>query len=134
MTGAPRVVDEGPAMEKNFDRIRRATGLLPPGEHARRSPLKGGGSMGEQVHVGDVVVFHDQEGKPHEALVTCVHQGDTRSLNLVIVSGDPKRQDDYGRQTERPTSVPHASASGLHGYVWRLPNEPEPKYQAPKET
>lgn len=43
-------------------------------------------------------------------------------INLVIVSGDERRQDSYGRQTEHVTSLVHKS-DGVHGFYWRWPDE-----------
>ncbi len=57
--------------------------------------------------IGDSVVFIDAERKEHQALVTAVWS-DT-CINLVFVSGDENRTDQYGRQLERHTSVTHAS-------------------------
>ena len=92
-----------------------------------------------EVHVGDVVVFHDPKGQAHNALVIAVFEVNqyveqNPLVNLVYASGDKSRQDSYGRQIERDTSVPHASDSGVHGYVWRHPDEPAPTYTPPTET
>lgn len=91
-----------------------------------------------EVHVGDVVVFHNSKGKAHNALVNCVFDRGGRSepatINIVHVSGDEDRQDSYGRQIERPTSVPHISATGVHGMCWRYQDEPAPVYVEPTEV
>ena len=88
--------------------------------------------MKREVHVGDSVVYYDEKGISHNALVTAVWPGDY--LNLVMVSDDDTRQDTYGRQIERETSVTHCEDSGLHGKNWRLPSEPEPTYTPPLEV
>lgn len=114
--------------------------------------------------VEDVVIFHDTKGKAHNALVKCVfdqmvapeitdEEGnitgyeetrlkyaeddltDLPLVNLVHVSSDPDRQDGCGRQTEVPSSVPHANhESGVHGYYWRFVWEEPVPYRAPSDV
>lgn len=81
--------------------------------------------------VGDTVIFHDVHGRPHHALITCVHGTfeqnvelkNVSCVNLVHVSGDPARQDGHGRQTEHESSCVHKSNQGASGYYWRWPDE-----------
>lgn len=83
----------------------------------------------ESVNVGDFVIWHDSKGRPHNALVTTVWS--QTCINLVIVSGDDEKQDQYGRQIERYTSQPYKSLNSVHGNYWRFyGDEPNP-YQAP---
>ena len=88
--------------------------------------------------VGDVIVFHDDEGKPHNALVTVYWGNPTEDyigcLNLVMVSGDESRKDQYGRQVERVTSIMHKSNMHVHGNYWRWPDEEPNPYQPPSST
>lgn len=80
------------------------------------------------VAIGDAVVFVDELGKPHEALVTAVHGAyhppggsdaePMPSLNVVYVSGDELKYDSYGRQIQRETSVVHRSSQPAHGMFW----------------
>jgi hypothetical protein len=72
--------------------------------------------------VGTPVVYVDEVGVKHTALVTTVH-GQTlgeNAINLVYVSGDESQTDPYGRQIARASSVsaegPHA-AHGRYYYV-----------------
>ena len=88
--------------------------------------------MSKELHVGDVVIFHDARGRPHNALVTAVWSQEC--VNLVHASGDENRQDDYGRQIERPTSIEHVSRKSVHGYYFRLPEEKPNEYVPPVET
>ena len=100
--------------------------------------------MPKSVQVGDPVLFVDALGEPHPALVTAVwggfgsytqeesdHNvelggsplpvGDSKpipSLNVVFVSSDASKQDQYGRQTEHETSVVHQSLQAAHGMYW----------------
>jgi hypothetical protein len=111
--------------------------------------------------VGDVVVFHTEKGVARNALVICVFdqfaaeelpdgsyseskplykEDDLTNLpclNLVFVSDDGDREDSYGRQIERPSSVTHRSQEseepGPHGYYWRFPWETAVPYVQPSE-
>jgi hypothetical protein len=81
------------------------------------------------VTIGDVVEFIDPVGASHKALVTTVftsgHPGDdgpSPSVNLVFVSDDESKSDQYGRQIERNTSVVHESNQYAHGMFWREPH------------
>ena len=82
------------------------------------------------MKIGEDVIWHDAEGTPHDALVTCVWS-DTM-INLVFVSGDESKQDSYGRQIERATSCQHVSLSAVHGYYWRKPEEKPNVYVEPQ--
>ena len=81
---------------------------------------------------GEVVIFHDPKGNPHNALVT-VGWSET-CINLVLVSTDGDKQDTYGRQIERETSVQHVSATDVHGNYWRFPGEAPNMYTEPKAS
>lgn len=87
--------------------------------------------MERTVHVGDVVVYHDPSGKSSNALVTAVW-GPT-CINVIIVSSDETKQDNYGRQIERQTSMSHASVNMVHGFYWRFPDEEPNAYVPPQE-
>lgn len=78
------------------------------------------------VKIGDTVTFIDAYGGEHQALVTVVfssgHSGDdgpNPSVNLVYVSTDESKNDQYGRQIERSTSVVHESNQYAHGNKWK---------------
>lgn len=83
-----------------------------------------------KVELGKLVIWHDSTGKPHEALVTAVWS-DT-CINVVFVSSDENRRDEYGRQIERATSCTHASLQKVHGFYWRMPDEEPNPYVAPQ--
>jgi hypothetical protein len=85
----------------------------------------------KQAHVGDVVIFVDAVGRDQNALVTAAWGSDC--LNLVMVSLDEKALDNYGRQTERSTSVLHVSIQPAHGMYWRWPGEEKNPIQEPTE-
>ena len=75
------------------------------------------------MKVGDRVVYVDPERKEHNALVICAfHQTEEDphpSLNLVIVDPDPKKEDSYGRQIDRVTSIVHASKQSAGANCWK---------------
>jgi len=66
--------------------------------------------------VGDPIVYVDPKGVKHNALVTAVW--DKQCINLIYVSGDPQREDSYGRQIERETSIVHAIIQTAPGNYW----------------
>ena len=83
----------------------------------------------KELNVGDVVVYCDPKGNDHNALVTAVWT--PMCINLVLVSPDDSKRDDYGRQIERQTSMNHVSQSEVHGFYWRLSHEDKNPYKAP---
>jgi hypothetical protein len=71
------------------------------------------------MEIGNHVVYVDEYGKGHNALVTEVWGGgDTPSLNVVYVETDDSKTDQYGRQLHRATSAVHKSNQGAHGRYW----------------
>lgn len=86
----------------------------------------------KQPYVGQPVVWHDSVGKAHNALVTAVWT--PTCINVVIVSSDKNKSDDYGRQIERYTSQQHKSVHAVHGYYWRFIEEEPNIYNEPQET
>lgn len=81
--------------------------------------------------VGNRVIWHESTGTAHEALITAVW-GPT-CINVVFVSGDENKQDNYGRQIERATSCNHKSIMRLHGFYWRFEDEEPNLYTPPIE-
>lgn len=65
------------------------------------------------VAVGDVVAVVDETRGEHLGLVTAVHgrfdAGFVPCINVVYVVGDEARTDNYGRQTDRLSSLQHVS-------------------------
>lgn len=85
----------------------------------------------EKAKLGQSVIYVDPVGNDHPALVTAVWS--ETCVNLVFVSGDPAREDTYGRQIERETSVTHASVQGqAHGRYWRYEGEPKNPVRPPE--
>ena len=107
-------------------------------------------AMEKTLEVGDVVVFMDEVNCPHNALVTAVHGEISRiqwrediegltghwnheiiegkgpvklqipCINLLYLSGNPNKQDPYGRQCEHESSVVYKEESTAHGnyFMW----------------
>jgi hypothetical protein len=77
------------------------------------------------MQTGKAVTYVDERGISHAAIVTAVWPGEYGAdkepgINLVFVSHDEKKTDDYGRQTERRSSVVHRDAQKAHGNYWML--------------
>lgn len=75
------------------------------------------------IKIGDAVIYVDDKGVEHNALVTAVWANEYENsgkpgLNLVFVSGDEKKEDTYGQQIERQTSVCHKVVQPAHGNYW----------------
>jgi len=104
--------------------------------------------MFEKLEIGSHVIYTDKHFVDRTALVTAIwgqpdwrervegHIGaDSKTppdrtaipcVNLVYVSGDKSKDDPYGRQLERDTSVVHASTQPAGGSCWRMPDEARP--------
>lgn len=83
------------------------------------------------VEVGQHVLYVDELSKPRPALLTAVWRSTgaymphsrVPGVNLVVVSDDEKKDDPYGRQIERVTSVVHVTNQPAPGWYWCLPSE-----------
>lgn len=82
-----------------------------------------------QREIGQGVIYVDKYGKARDALVTnWWHQSPERpdseaSVNIVFISDDVQKDDTYGRQLERETSVVHKSQQSAPGFYWCWPDE-----------
>lgn len=79
-----------------------------------------------ELKVGCPVVFVDPTGNQFPALVTAIwgRPEDLPLINVVYCSGDSNRQDSYGRQIERSTSLSYKDkVGGVHGLYWMFPGE-----------
>lgn len=85
-----------------------------------------------EIHVGDVVVYHNPVGKAFKALVTAVWS--TVCLNVVVISGDETKTDTYGRQIERYTSLSWGGNMTVHGNYWRFEDETPNPIAVPAEA
>jgi len=90
------------------------------------------GIMDRALEVGSQVVYVDAKGIAHRALVTHVWRqmadaspDNQPGCNLVYVSGDAAKEDPYGRQLERATSVVYKSRQPAHGFFWAWSDEVE---------
>lgn len=85
------------------------------------------------VQVGDLVLYAEPDGTDRQALVTAVWS--PTCINVVFVDGDASKQDQYGRQIKRATSVSWAHTAGqVHGFNWRLPGEEKVYYKPPLQS
>lgn len=86
----------------------------------------------KEVKVGDVVVWHESNGTPLNAIVTAVWS--QTCINVVIVSADDSKTDQYGRQTERRTSCGYKDQNKVHGFYWRYPEDEPNPYVPPQQV
>jgi len=101
--------------------------------------------------IGCRIIFFDEYRKPHEAIVTnwfhggpdgqtvdeMVQEARDRGVtseiwmpccNIVLVSTDTAKEDPYGRQIERHTSVTYGRQQGMKPFIgmcWAWPDELE---------
>lgn len=73
--------------------------------------------------IGDPIVYVDEHGIAHNALVTN-WWGET-CCNLLFVVDDDAKRDPYGNQIERRSSCVHRSMQQAPGNFWRHPDEAE---------
>lgn len=130
----PVTDEEYELLEKRREKFIREV-IIKYGNKACSNKLarEGGRSMSEKrvAKVGDVVIWHNSVGLPHKALVTAVWS--PNCINLVVVSSDEKKTDDYGRQIERNTSSSHGAEMKVHGFYWRFEDEEPNPYIPPLE-
>ena len=97
----------------------------------------------KSLSIGCHVIFTDEHFVDRDAIVTAIWTPShslaengyvarddelisSTSLNLVFASGDESKDDPYGRQIERKTSIPHKNMQGAGGFCWRFPDEDRP--------
>ena len=73
--------------------------------------------------IGEGVIYVDENRVEHDALLTIVHgpgygPENEPTVNLLYVSKDADRSDQYGRQVIRESSVAHCSNNGVYGRCW----------------
>lgn len=78
-------------------------------------------SDSDKPQVGDVVIYTDEVGVEHNALVTIYFGGERPdgALNCTFLSSDAAKSDPYGRQIERASSVSRQSEHTAHGRHWK---------------
>lgn len=81
--------------------------------------------MERDLKVGDHIIYIDSKFVEHDALATRVWPGcgggAVPGCNLVIVSGDESKDDPYGRQIERASSIVHKSTQPAGANCWEWP-------------
>lgn len=84
--------------------------------------------LGNRGHV----IYVDGFGVAHDALVTQdwsygkefeIAPGATPSINVVYVTADEDKRDNYGVQIQRETSVVHQVSQQAHGRYWKFADE-----------
>lgn len=85
-----------------------------------------------EVTLGSHVIWHEADGKACDALVTAVWS--QTCINVVIVSPDESKRDDYGRQIERRTSCGYKTQNSVHGFYWRFPTDEPNPYVPPQQV
>jgi hypothetical protein len=122
--------------------VARNIRVLGRGKRKESSAGRGRGAaeseaaMERTLKVGDPVIFTDEVRVDRFALVTCIHAhgtfeehvqryGTPPCINLVFVSGDDAKRDDYGRQVERKTSITYRTPSQqvAGGFFYRFLDE-----------
>lgn len=80
--------------------------------------------MTTQPEIGQAIRFVDENHREHSALVQYVHGPglEDPTINLVHLSHDPAKQDSYGRQIEKRTSVQHRNRTTATGFFWDYQN------------
>jgi len=85
------------------------------------------------LKVGDSVIYTDPMRNDHAALVQTVWTQDM--VNVVFVSADERKQDQYGRQIEHETSVGrYNSETNCYGRCFRDPGTDATFKPSPYET
>ena len=98
---------------------------------ARESGRKMTDVVINKVSVGDYVIWHEADGTACKAIVTAVWS--QTCINVVIVSPDETKQDNYGRQIERRTSCGYKNQNNVHGFYWRFPVDEANPYKRPEQ-
>ena len=77
--------------------------------------------MERKLEIRSAVVYIDSRRNRHNALVTNVFGA--ACCNVLFVVDDSLKTDNYGRQTERATSVVHLSQNEARANCWCWPDE-----------
>lgn len=80
----------------------------------------------DSPQVGESVIYVDEYGHPHFALVSANWGGttsDAAAINLLYVSLDETKRDPYGRQIERMSSVVPGHVQAAHGRYYLRPED-----------
>lgn len=88
--------------------------------------------MEREAKVGDHVIWVDSLGRQCNALVTTVWN--PKLVNLVFVSLDENKKDQYGRQIEHATSCSYKAEYHAHGYYWMWPGDEPIPYNPPQQS
>lgn len=83
------------------------------------------------LKLGGQIVFVDARGQLHDALITAIwgEPKDLPCINVVFVSTDNAKQDQYGRQIERETSIVYKEKQSAHGMYYMFHGETPNPYK-----
>lgn len=79
------------------------------------------GIMEKDHKIGDTLIYTDEQGIKHNALVT--HWWGDTCCNLLFVVDSTDKKDPYGNQIERRSSCSHRSVVQAPGNFWFHPDE-----------
>lgn len=87
--------------------------------------------MERTIKDGDHVIVVDEIGVTHDGLVTNSWGNKTAykdgeagpCINVLFVSSDPSKRDQYGEQIERLSSTSHKLSTTAPGRYWYWPDE-----------
>jgi hypothetical protein len=87
--------------------------------------------MERKYEVGQPIMFIDTHRVARHAIAIhwwmpgkdSPYSEEWAAVNLMLADPDPQKEDTYGRQICRETSVPHLSANPAKGFCWCWPDE-----------
>lgn len=86
--------------------------------------------QGEVVKIGDATFVVDEVGKLHHGLVTenwGTEGSPSNCVNVVFLSADPAKRDQYGRQSEHLSSCSHRDMTTAPGRYWFVSGDIKPE-------
>ena len=125
------ITHQYPVSEEEWKAIENARNILLDKLVATSYREKAVDTM-KEVKLGQHVVWHESDGRPADAIVPAVWG--PKCVNLVIVSLDENRKDEYGRQIERKTSCSYKDMMNVHGFYWRFPEDEPNSYIPPQQV
>jgi hypothetical protein len=86
---------------------------------------------GEVVQTGQAVKVVDEVGVLHDGLVTNAWgegSGNVQNcINVLFVTKDPNKRDQYGEQIERLSSCTHRDGTSAPGRYWYIAGDRKPE-------
>lgn len=85
--------------------------------------------MERTIEIGQHIKVVDEVGNLHDGLVTecwgqtVLKDGYRPTINVVFLSADAAKRDQYGRQSEHLSSCQHKTMTTAPGRFWYFPDE-----------